>query len=50
MTKENYGTRKSFKQLDVAQRAKIELLLKQNIPKARIGEIIGIVCSTLYKK
>ena len=51
MTDKNNTTKeKSFKHLNVEQRMQIEYLLKQNLPKTKIAETLGIARSTLYRE
>lgn len=51
MTQGNNNIKKrSFKHLNEAQRAQIEMLLKQGMPKTRIAAEIGIARSTLYNE
>ena len=39
-----------FKHLNKEQRMEIEVLLRQNLPKTKIAEILGIARSTLYRE
>ena len=49
MTQEQYTTkRRKFQHLTREKRAQIEILLRQNLPKAKIAKEVGIARSTLY--
>lgn len=51
MSQVHYTTKKrNFKHLTKEKRAQIEILLKQNMPKSKIAETIGISRSTLYEE